>query len=47
MDSLIIVKWLTDWSQPGIGEPPSVITNMIGMFLGFGEVQGQELIPGQ
>ena len=38
MDLLIIVKWLTDYSaDPTLGKPPSIISTMITMFLGFGE----------
>lgn len=36
MDYLIIVKWTTDWN-PSLA--PSVITTMIGMFLGLGTAQ--------
>jgi V-type H+-transporting ATPase subunit a len=34
MDLLIIVKWLTNWSDPN--RAPGIITIMINMFLGFG-----------
>jgi len=36
MDYLIIVKWLTDYSLVN-EKPPSIITTMISMVLGFGE----------
>lgn len=47
MDLLIILKWVTDWQTIGVGVAPSIINNMINMFLGGGEVVGYELIPGQ
>ena len=37
MDLLIIQKWLTDFSQMQDAKPPSIITTMITMVLGFGE----------
>jgi hypothetical protein len=37
MDLLIIVKWLTDYSSMVGASPPSVISSMIIMALGFGE----------
>ena len=38
MDLLIIVKWLTDFTLVDtIEKPPSIITSMITMVLGFGE----------
>ena len=38
MDLLIIVKWLTDFNQVQTElKPPSIITSMITMVLGFGE----------
>jgi len=45
MDLLIIVKWLTDWDTLDSGNSPSIINNMINMFLGGGEVAGHQLIP--
>jgi len=44
MNVLIIVKWLTPWGQDGnnISEAPGIITIMIQMFLGFGEVDEEE-----
>jgi len=36
MDYLIIVKWLTNW-EPSLA--PSIVTTMIGMFLGLGAAQ--------
>ena len=37
MDLLIVVKWLTNYSEMEGAKPPSVITSMITMFLGLGE----------
>lgn len=37
MDLLIIVKWLTNYNEMVDAKPPSVITSMITMCLGFGE----------
>jgi hypothetical protein len=37
MDLLIVVKWLTDYSQVEGAKPPSIISTMIVMCLGFGE----------
>ena len=42
MDSLIIVKWLTEWRDTAIS--PSIITYMIEMFLNMGSISGQHLI---
>lgn len=36
MDYLIIVKWLTNWES---SLAPSIVTTMIGMFLGLGAAQ--------
>ena len=44
MDLLIIVKWLTDFSQL---PPPSIIATMISMGLNFGHSQETKLIWGQ
>lgn len=55
MDLLIIIKWLTDFSQVegGSSRAPSIITTMITMALGFGEqsvaagkLKDYELVPG-
>lgn len=56
MDLLIIVKWLTDYSQPSedpaqaLLSAPSIISTMIVMALGFGEqsdpkLKERDLIP--
>ena len=37
MDLLIIVKWMTDFSQVDGAKPASIISTMIVMCLGFGE----------
>lgn len=37
MDLLIIVKWLTNFDLMVGAKPPSVITSMITMCLGFGD----------
>ncbi len=37
MDLLIIVKWLTNFEAIDGAKPPSIITSMITMCLGFGE----------
>lgn len=37
MDLLIIVKWLTDYSELPGAKPPSIISQMIVMCLRFGE----------
>lgn len=37
MDLLIVTKWVTDYEKIPNGNPPSVITTMIEMFLNFGE----------
>ena len=36
MDLLIFVKWLTNYETMVGAKPPSVITSMINMCLGFG-----------
>jgi hypothetical protein len=36
MDILIVVKWLTDYSQMASSNPPSIITLMVDMCLYFG-----------
>lgn len=36
MDYLIVVKWLTPWDP---AQAPSIVTTMIGMFLGLGAAQ--------
>ena len=38
MDLLIIVKWLTNYSEMTDAVPPSIISSMINMFLNFGEL---------
>lgn len=43
MDILIILKWLTDWTGKE-NMAPSVITQMINMFLNGGKVNGEPLI---
>jgi hypothetical protein len=44
MDFLIIVKWLTDFTLVESAErPPSIITSMITMVLGFGEESDPKL----
>ena len=43
MDLLIVLKWLTDWTG-NEGAAPSIITQMINMFLNFGAVNGTPLI---
>lgn len=49
MDLLIVVKWMTNWETFSNAKPPSVITSMITMFLGFGDQSGAyyetELLP--
>ena len=49
MDTLIIVKWLTNYETIPGSKPPSIITTMITMFLGFGVQDANnietELIP--
>jgi V-type H+-transporting ATPase subunit a len=52
MDLLIIVKWCTDWSAIEGSKPPSIISTMIVMCLGFGEqsdpsLKESDLIPYQ
>jgi V-type H+-transporting ATPase subunit a len=48
MDLMIIIKWLTDYSSMVGADPPSIITNMIGMCLSFGDVGGSTwLFPNQ
>uniref|UniRef100_A0A7S3NBD9 V-type proton ATPase subunit a n=1 Tax=Euplotes harpa TaxID=151035 RepID=A0A7S3NBD9_9SPIT len=42
MDTLIIVKWLKDWSA-NTSRAPSIITIMIDMFLNQGEVKTEEV----
>lgn len=37
MDTLIVVKWLTNW-EGNTARAPSIISTMIGMFLKFGEI---------
>ena len=39
MDLMIIIKWLTDFSQMDGAKPPSIITLMITMCLNFGQTQ--------
>lgn len=39
---MIIVKWLTDWEKVPNGKPPSIISSMINMCLGFGESSNNE-----
>jgi V-type H+-transporting ATPase subunit a len=36
MDLMIIKKWLTDWSDPDAGSPPSITTMMVDMGINFG-----------
>jgi len=43
MDLLIVVKWLTDWTG-NEGNAPSIITQMINVFLENGEVTGDPLL---
>lgn len=47
MDTLIIVKWLTNWEATpgGTSAAPSIISTMIGMGLKFGVVEGETIIP--
>ena len=49
MDLLIVVKWLTNYEMIPGSKPPSIITSMITMFLGFGEQDANstetELLP--
>lgn len=49
MDLMIIVKWLTNYNAMEGAKPPSIITSMITMCLGFGEqnpnVRETELFP--
>lgn len=52
MDLLIVVKWLTNFEAMENARPPSVITAMINMCLGFGEQKDArtaetELLPHQ
>jgi len=47
MDFLIIAKWSTNWYANPNAQPPSIITNMINMFLGGGKVEGDPMIPEQ
>jgi V-type H+-transporting ATPase subunit a len=59
MDILIVIKWLTDYSQPSAISPdqntlsaPSIISTMIVMVLGLGEqsdprLKERDLIPYQ
>lgn len=35
----IIMKWCTDWSAPGAGNPPSLLNMLIYMFLSPGTVE--------
>ncbi len=37
MDILIIIKWCTDWSKKSFS-PPSIITQLLNIFLKFGSV---------
>jgi len=39
MTFLIFLKWATDWSAPGAGQPPSLVDTMIGMALSPGAVK--------
>lgn len=43
MDSLIIIKWLTDYSGKE-HSAPSIISTMINMALNGGKIDGQPLI---
>ena len=43
MDLMIISKWLTDWTGRE-HEAPSIITQMINMFLKGGQIDGVPLI---
>jgi V-type H+-transporting ATPase subunit a len=43
MDFMILMKWLTDWTGRE-HEAPSIITQMINMFLKGGEIDGVPLI---
>jgi len=36
---MIIMKWCTDWSAPGAGNPPSLLNMLIYMFLHPGDVE--------
>ena len=44
MDVLIVVKWLTNYTGH-TDQAPSIITTMVGMFLGGGEIKGQPFLP--
>ena len=44
MDLLIVVKWLTNYTGH-TDQAPSIITTMVGMFLGGGEIKGQPFLP--
>ena len=37
MDLMIVLKWLTNWYALDGAKPPSIITAMITMCLGFGD----------
>ena len=44
MDCLIVIKWLTNYTGK-TNQAPSIITTMVGMFLGGGEIKGQPFMP--
>jgi len=44
MDVLIVIKWLTNYTGH-TDQAPSIITTMVGMFLGGGEIKGQPFLP--
>ncbi|KAA0173941.1 hypothetical protein FNF27_04502 [Cafeteria roenbergensis] len=39
MSFLIFLKWCTDWSAPGAGQPASLVDTMIGMVLSPGTIK--------
>ena len=43
MDSLIIIKWLTDYGEH-THEAPSVVSTMIGLPLNMGKIEGKAFI---
>ncbi len=46
MDLQIFVKWATNWEEKGRKYAPSIISNMMSIFLKLGKLQGEPLIGG-
>ena len=47
MDFIIIIKWLTDYSNTVGATPPSIISLIVAMFLSGGETDDTPLFTGQ